>query len=181
MLYFWWGCRGNLRLITLGSERVNRRRPGKRATATETLGWTRQVDAVEARGAAPGARQTCVNRSEQEEREGSTRKKRPDAKYDDGQRQTRRWKSPGWRSGTNRQRDETTTRATIAGPDAVSTDDLRCAMPALKEGTMMERKPAPYWKTLLTDALKPAKHMGHGDEDWRRRRGRKGTEEGRGQ
>ena len=24
MLYFWWGCRGNLTLITLGSERVNR-------------------------------------------------------------------------------------------------------------------------------------------------------------
>ena len=26
MQYFWWGCRGNLKLITLGSERVNRLR-----------------------------------------------------------------------------------------------------------------------------------------------------------
>ena len=36
-LYFWWGCRRNLKLSTLGSERVKQLSPGRRCSGTMRL------------------------------------------------------------------------------------------------------------------------------------------------
>ena len=42
MLYFWWGCRGNLKLVTLGSERVKTARGNRpvRRCCPERLNYT---------------------------------------------------------------------------------------------------------------------------------------------